>query len=107
MDVATLFQDLLGAAKASFAKDWKKAKDYAEPELRRLAASLVDIGELALAGKVNEQQAKAMLRIHRSAVETVLLTVKGLGILAVENAINAALGAVKKAVNKAVGFALL
>jgi hypothetical protein len=37
----------------------------------------------------------------------VILTVEGLGLLAVENAINAALGSIKDTLNAALGVALL
>jgi len=47
------------------------------------------------------------LSIEKHATETALLTVEGLGIVAAESAINAALGAVTTLVNTAVGFALL
>lgn len=52
-------------------------------------------------------QAQALLQIHRNTTQTVLLTIEGLGVIAVENAINAALSAVATAVNKAAGLALL
>jgi len=40
-------------------------------------------------------------------MQAVLLAVEGIGLIAAQNVINAALGAVKEAVNKAIGFALL
>ena len=40
-------------------------------------------------------------------MQTVLLTIEGLGIVAVQNAINAALSVVKDTVNTAIGFTLL
>ena len=45
--------------------------------------------------------------MQKNASRSVLLTVEGLGILAVEEAINAALDVIKGAANKAIGFALL
>jgi hypothetical protein len=102
-----LVTDMLAAVKASLGTDWPKARDYARPEFQRLATSLVDIGKLVLAGKVNEQQARALLAIHRNTTQIVLLTIEGLGVIAVENAINAALDAIRTTVNRAVKFALL
>ena len=40
-------------------------------------------------------------------MQTVLLTIEGLGIVAVQNAINSALDVVKDTVNKAIGFGLI
>ena len=99
-----LAKPMLDAARQSLASDWKKARAYGEPEMKKLAQVLVDIAALAAQGKITELEAKAMLRIHRMATENVLLTIKGLGIIAVENAINAALAAVKSVVNKALPF---
>jgi len=107
MKADELGKEMLAAAKKSLAKDWGKGEAYATPELKRLATCLVDIHALKSQGTVDEQQAKALLRIHRIATESVLLTIEGLGIIAVENAINAAFAAVKETVNKAIGFVLL
>jgi hypothetical protein len=45
--------------------------------------------------------------MQKNSALAVMLTVEGLGLLTVESAINAALGAVRDSVNTAVGFALL
>jgi len=105
--IAELTAAMLDAARASLGRDWSKARAFAEPELDKLARSLVDIGRLAADGTIAEQEAAALLEIHKNTTRTVLLTVKGLGLLAVENAINAALASVKDAVNGAIGFVLL
>jgi len=95
------------AARNSLAQDWPKAKDYAESELKRLAQSLADIAGLAASGKVNSQQARSLVQIHKNTTMMVLLTIEGLGIIAVENAINAALAAARDTVNTAAGLKIL
>jgi hypothetical protein len=102
-----LVKTMLAAAQGSLDKDWPKARDYAKPELSKLARSLLDIGNLFAAGKITELEARSLLEIHKNTTKMVFLTVEGLGLLAVEKAINAALGAVKDSVNGALGFALL
>ena len=67
----------------------------------------MDIGKLTANGEISAAEAKALIAIHKNTTRTVLLTVQGLGLLAVEKAVNAALGSVKDAVNGAVGVALL
>mgnify|MGYP003439191727 FL=1 len=47
------------------------------------------------------------LEIQKNATRMVLMTIEGLGILAAEAAITAALNVVKDSVNTAVGFSLL
>lgn len=105
--VAEILKPMMAAAKVSLAQDWGKAEDYAKPEMKRLAESLAAIARLYAAGKVNKRQAKALLRIHGNTTQTVLLTIDGLGVIAVEDAINAALGAARDTVNTAVGFKLV
>ena len=80
---------------------------YAASEAKKLAQSLAKIEKLVLAGKIDEDEARLQFDIQRNATQTVLLTIQGLGTLAVEEAINAALDAVKISVNKALGFSLL
>lgn len=104
---AGILKPMVAAAHESLAKDWGKAEDYAKPELKKLATSLADIAKLVAADKVNKRQAKALLNIHRNTTQAVLLTIEGLGVIAVEDAINAALGAARDAVNGAVGFKLV
>jgi Asp-tRNA(Asn)/Glu-tRNA(Gln) amidotransferase B subunit len=98
---------MVAAAKDSLEKDWPKVKDYAQPELRRLAQSLIDITELVASDKVSGRQAQSLLRIHRNTSLTVLLTVEGIGIIAAEKAINAALKVVRDAVNAAAGLRII
>lgn len=105
--VAELATSMVQAARGSLGKDWGKARGFAEPELSKLATSLQDIARMALSGEITELEARSLLEIHKNTTRTVLLSVKGLGLLAVENAINAALGAVKDVINGAVGVALV
>jgi hypothetical protein len=107
LSVAQLAAAMLDAARESLAASWPRIRDYAQPEFRRLAQSLVDITRLAAAERVTPAEARALLRIHRNTTLTVLLAIEGLGIVAVERAINAALGAVGDAVNGAIGFRLI
>lgn len=107
LSVSDLLTDMLGAVKTSLGKDFSKAKDFAKPEFQRLAKSLVDIAKLVAQKKVNQQQARSLLEIHRNTTKVVLLTVEGLGIIAVENAINAAFDVIRTTVNKVVKFALI
>jgi hypothetical protein len=98
---------MIKAAKGALGKKWTKVRHYAEPELRQLAQTLIDISKLATERQVTELEAKALLQIHRNTVLTVMLAVEGMGILAVEQAINAALQAVTDTVNAALPFKIL
>lgn len=107
LNASQLGKDILVAFKGSLASKWPDIKEYGEAEAKKLAQTLVMIEALKNSGKINEEQAALHLEIQKNATRTVLLTLEGLGILAVEAAINAALNVVKDAVNTAVGFALM
>ena len=108
IDVRQLAADMLAAASSKLSKkQWTAAKDYAESEFKKIAEAIAFIEAQKLAGAMTADHAKLHLQIQRNAARTVLLTLEGLGILAAEEAINAALLAVKTTVNKAIGFALI
>ena len=86
---------------------WPEIKDYAKAEFKKTAESIAMIVRLHAAGKLSKKKAKLHMEIQKNASRTVLLTIEGLGIIAVERAINAALGAVRDTVNTAIGFRLL
>lgn len=77
LEAAALVPEMLAAVRESLGRDFGKVRDYARPELQKLAQSLVDIGNLAAEQKVTERQARALLRIHLNTTQTVLLTVEG------------------------------
>ena len=53
------------------------------------------------------KEARLLLEMQQNPAKAVLMTVEGLGLLAAEAAINAAINAVRTTVNKALGFALI
>jgi len=107
LKASDLAKNLIGAVRTSLGRDWKSARHLAEPELRRLSRSLADIGKLASNGQITLEEAQSLVRIHRNTTAMVLLAVRGLGLLAVENAINSAMDAVRQTVNTATGLRLL
>jgi len=107
LDVGELVKKMFEAFETSLVDKWPEIKDYAEAEAKKMAESLVMIEKLVLAGQITEEQAKLHFQIQRNATRMVLLTIEGLGIIAVEQAINAALDVLKDTVNTALDFTLL
>lgn len=107
IDVGQLASQMLAAALPILKKDAQDAESFAKTEFTKIAQTIASIGEQVATGLINQQQAQLLLDMQTSASRNVLLTLQGLGLLAVEAAINAALGVVKTAVNTAVGFALI
>lgn len=107
LNTSQLTQDMLAAFQGVLVKKWPEIKEYAETEAKKLAQSFAMIEVLSISGKINAEQAALHLEIQKNATRTVFLTLEGLGMLAAEAAINAALNVVKESVNKALGFALI
>lgn len=107
INVQEILEQMLNAAQGVLKDHWVEAKPFAEQELKALAENLQLIGKLKLEGNISEEQAKYYLEIQKSSVRIVLLTIEGLGILAVENAINAALDVIRTTVNTVLGWTIL
>jgi len=107
LDAGKLAKKMFKSFKKSLTDSWPEVKDYAKAEARKMAESLVMIEKLLLSGQINEDQAKLHIQIQQNATRMVLLTIEGLGIIAVEQAINAALDVLKDTVNSALDFSLL
>jgi hypothetical protein len=103
IDIEKLLKGMLEAASIVLKNQWPKAKDYAENEFRKLLLETQHIAQLKDDGKITEQEAIYLMELQRNASRTVLLTIEGLGILAVEAAINASLAVVRDTINNAVG----
>jgi hypothetical protein len=106
-DAKALVRRMSGAAAESLGGRWPEAAAYAELEFAKFADTVLLIRRLKAARKITRARAKAHLDIQRNAMRTVLLTVEGLGQLAAEAALNAALDAVRATVNAAVGWRIL
>ncbi len=107
LDVSELAARMLGAAREVLSARWPEIQDYADSETKKLAQSLVTIQKLRAAGQITEEQARLHLEIQKNASRTVLLTLGGLSLLVAEQALNAALAAVRDSVNTALDFALI
>lgn len=104
---SSLAAEMTAAAANELGDKWPDIRDYAKGEFKKIASDIVLIGRLRAQGKITSKRAKLHLEVQKNAAKTVLLASEGLGILAVEAAINAALKTVREAVNAAVGFVLL
>jgi hypothetical protein len=107
LDLEGVAGDMLAAMRHSLGDGWRDVSKFAEKEMRRLATSLADVGELAAQGEISLDEAKALVEIHRNTTKIVFLTAKGLGIIAVERALNAAIDVARAPVNAALGIGLL
>jgi hypothetical protein len=107
LDIRSLASSMLQTALPILKKSAADVESFAKTEFTKIAQTIVSIQELTAAGSIDQQQAALLLDMQKNASRSVLLALEGLALLAVENAINAALGVAKTAVNTALGFALI
>jgi hypothetical protein len=98
-----LLASMATAAARALQQRWPTVRDYAETEFRKFLIQAEHIKKLKSEDRINEDKAKLLMDLQRNAMRSVLLSLEGLGILAAEAAINAALGVIRDAVNKAMG----
>ena len=107
LDAGRLARQMTEAAGEVLTDSWPEIEEYAKAEFEKIARTILLVETLRKRGKISQREAKLHFRIQRNAAQTVLLTAKGLGLLAAEQAINAALKVVKDTVNTALGFRLI
>ena len=107
LDVESLVRVMSDAAVGVLRQKWPTVRRYAETEFRKLGETVKLIADEAAAGEISEEEAMLLLDMQKNAMRSVLLTVEGLGILAAEQAINAALDAARAPITAAVGWAIL
>jgi hypothetical protein len=107
LDITNLINQMVSASKESLGKDWPAMDGLALSAYQTLAQTLVNIQSLETAGTLIQPKADLLLDMQKNTLQSVLLAEEGLGLLAVQNAINAALKAIAQIVNDAIGFTLL
>ena len=107
IDIGEIIGKMINASKEVLTDNWQEVQPYANQEFKNLAENFKLIIELKKEDKITEEQARLYIDIHKNTVKIVLLTIKGLGILTVENAINAAISVVRDSINTAIGFTVL
>ncbi|MFQ5847953.1 MAG: hypothetical protein ACE5IQ_09855 [Candidatus Methylomirabilales bacterium] len=107
IDVEKLVKRMGSAALRVLKKKYPSVQKYAEVEFRKFGVTIVNIQKMKLAGDIDKEEARLLMEIQKNAMRSVMVTVEGLGIIAVEQAINAALRVVKDTVNSAIGWKLI
>ncbi|MEP6698289.1 MAG: hypothetical protein ABJB09_01025 [Verrucomicrobiota bacterium] len=107
LDAKSLAHDMLNAAKPLLQGHWKAVGPYAESEMQKLAVTALQIEVGQMNGSLTSAQAQILLKMQANASQSVLTAVETVGMIAAQDAINAALDVLRDALNKAVGVAFL
>jgi hypothetical protein len=107
IDVEALAKDMLRAAHGKLRTHWNDVRPFAEMEMKKLAETAVQIQLGQADGSLTKKKAKILLAMQANASQAVLTAMETVGMIAAQDAINAAIDVLKAAVNQAVGIAFL
>ena len=104
IDVGALGSEIGGSILQTLARHGKKVASYAQQEGEKLARSAQEIATLRARGEIDDAELRLQLEIQKNASIAVLMTIKGVGKIAVEQAINGAMAIVRGAIGRATGL---
>jgi hypothetical protein len=107
LNTTQLTRDMLDAVQTVLKAHWKDTKPFAEAEVKKLAITATQIAAGQLAGTLNKAQAKILVRMQGNASQAVLTSIETIGMIAAQDAINAAVAVLRGAVNSAIGVPFL
>lgn len=107
IDGQEVFNAALMAMRGVFDDRWPKVRAFAQAESKAFLANMAEIQKMKLEGEIDEDEAATLTRMHTRSMEAVLVAVEGVSIALAEQAVNAAIIAVRDQINKAIGWALL
>lgn len=102
-----LGDQMFDAAKTSFGAKFAAVRQYLKAESEKLAITLRLIVEGTASGEISQAEAAILLNQQKAAASAVLTAAEGMTAVAVQAALDAALGVVRQFVNGRLGFALL
>lgn len=105
LDITQVVNNMLQAAIPHLAKGGQQAAEFASHEFQQFIINIEHIQTMAEEGKVSDEEAQFLVEQYKLSIKAVLLTVEGLGMIAAQKAINAALDVLKNALNAALGAA--
>ena len=105
MDFNALFGRMAQEGQTAFGDVWGRVQTFAIPELRKIAVQILAIKDHL--DEITPDTARLLVEMQVRAAVGVIVAMTELTMLAVQNAINAILGAVRDMVNGALPFPLL
>ena len=105
LDINKVVSDMVQASAKSLIKGGKQATEYATHEYAGFIADIQHVQTMAEQGIISKAEAQALVDQHKLSMQAVLVAVEGLSLIAVQNAINAALAVLKDALSGALGSA--
>jgi hypothetical protein len=105
LNITQVVNDMLQAALPYLLKGGVKASTFASHEFQQYILNIEHVQNMAEEGKVTDQEAQFLVDQYKLSMNAILLTIEGLGMIAEQNAINAAIDVLNSALNTALGAA--
>lgn len=105
LDISQVVNDMLQVALPHLSKGGQQASAFASHEFQQYIINIEHIQTMAEEGNVTDQEAQFLVDQYKMSMKAVLLTVEGLGAIATQKAINAAIDVLNSALNTALGAA--
>jgi len=93
-------------ARTELGGTFKKLKPFAEHEFTQFAENAAFLAKLKLDGIIEGDELKSRLELQKLALNNVLLTIKGIGLVSAQNLVNGILAIVSKAIMGALKISL-
>lgn len=106
LDIFKVAEEMLQAALPALAKGGQKASAYALHEFQQHIINLQHVQTLTEEEKITPQEAQFLTDQYKLSMQAILLTVEGLGIISVQQAINAAIDVLNNAIKASIGAAV-
>jgi hypothetical protein len=103
LDIDKVVSDMVQASAGALIKGGKQATEYASHEYAQFIRDIELVQTMAEQETITAEETQALVNQHKLSMQAVLLAVEGLGLIAVQNAINAALRALNGALAGALG----
>ena len=106
LDINKVVSDMLQASASALVKGGTQASEYASHEYTQFIEDIEHVQTMAEQGTVTAEEAQALVNQYKLSMQAVFLCIEGLGVVAVQNAINAALQVLNDAISAALGTAI-
>jgi hypothetical protein len=106
LNLSTLVNDMVHAGSTVLAEKWPDIRDNFRGEMEEIGKAILRMQTLLAMGEITQEQARLAIDIQKKSATAVMIGNKLMSRIAVEGAINAALGSVAKTVNTALGWRL-
>jgi hypothetical protein len=107
MNANTIATDMIAAAASAAQAQWASIREVATHEFRILSQRVTSVALAVSSGEMTRKVARLLLKTAQSQLVAVLAMLSTMVMAAAQKIVRAAIGAIKTAVNTAVGFALI